>query len=648
MKRHFRELGVDVMTQPFTVLGIGDMSGDVFGNGMLYSPWIKLVFAFDHRHVFIDPEPDPVASFEERRRLFGVPRSSWNDYDRSLLSAGGDIIDRAAKSVRLSPQAREALGIGEDAEADMTPNEVIHRALQAPLDLLWNGGIGTYVKAEDEGHTEVGDRANDQVRVNGNQVRTRVVGEGGNLGFTQRGRVEYAMRGGRINTDFIDNSAGVDTSDHEVNIKVLLGLAVQRGDLTMDDRNVLLQSCAQDVVAHVLYDNYLQAQILSQEMEFSAQRIESYEDLMQQLEAEGELERDVEFLPSAEAVADRRGAGDGLVRPELAVLLAYAKRSIAAALLESDLPDSPYLFQDLRSYFPAAVVERYGDLIEEHPLKRELVATIAANDVVNSQGITFVSRMTTETGASPAAVVKAFRIARDVTGAVQRWADIEALDGVIDPEIQGELMNAVDWLVETTSRWYLVRAEGQRISEAVAEARESFAELSDVIDQIGPEAWREEHEHAARRLVAEGVPAAIARRHAFQSELVHGPDIIAVAHATKRSVLEVARGFFLLGERLEIDWLESRLEAMGMGTRWQRWAQQSMEDDLFNLRRQLAEVALAECGPLPIDEAVEKFLESRAEPYGRLQRFMRGLAVDGVTDLAQLTVALRQIRALVG
>ena len=648
VKRHFREVGIDVMAQPFTVVGIGDMSGDVFGNGMLYTAQIQLVCAFDHRHVFIDPTPDPAGSFAERQRLFAIPRSSWADYDASLLSEGGAIVDRSTKSVTLSPQARAALGIPDDAPEEMSTNEVIHRALQAPVDLLWNGGIGTYVKADGEGHTEVGDRANDPVRVNGNQVRARIVGEGGNLGFTQRGRVEYAKQGGRINTDFIDNSAGVDTSDHEVNIKVLLDLAVQRGELSIDERNVLLQACAQDVVAHALYDNYLQAQILSQEMEFSVQRIESYEDLMQQLEAEDELEREVEFLPSPDTMGERRGAGEGLVRPELAVLLAYAKRSIAAALLDSEFPDSPYLFQDLQSYFPPAVVERYGHLIEDHPLKRELVATIASNDVVNAQGITFVSRMVTETGASPADVVKAFRIARDVTGSIERWADIEALDGQIDPELQGELLNGVDWLVETTSRWYLVRAEGQRMSEAVDQARDSFAELSDVIDQIGPEAWREEHEHEARRLVAEGVPPVLARRHAFQAELVHGPDIIAVAHATGRSVLEVARGFFLLGERLEIDWLESQLETMSVGTRWQRWAQQSMEDDMFNLRRQLAEVALAECGPLPIDEAVEKFLESRAEPLGRLQRFMRGLAVDGMSDLAQLTVALRQIRALVG
>ena len=344
------------------------------------------------------------------------------------------MFDRDAKSVTLSPEARAALGIADDVPAEMTPTEVIRHALQAPVDLLWNGGIGTYVKATDEGHTEVGDRANDPVRVNGDQVRARVVGEGGNLGFTQRGRIEYARTGGRINTDFIDNSAGVDTSDHEVNLKILLGLAIQRGELTMDERNELLQACADDVVAHVLYDNYLQAQILSQEMERRAQRVEAYEDLMQQLEAgDGELERDVEFLPSSEEMVERRAAGEGLVRPELAVLLAYAKRSIFAALWRRTCPTPRTSIQDLRAYFPAKIVERFGHLIDEHPLRRELIATIVSNDVVNSQGITFVSRMVTETGASPADVVRAFRIARDVTGAVERWADVEALDGVIDP-----------------------------------------------------------------------------------------------------------------------------------------------------------------------------------------------------------------------
>jgi glutamate dehydrogenase len=397
-----------------------------------------------------------------------------------------------------------------------------------------------------------------------------------------------------------------------------------------------------------LYDNYLQAQILSQEEEVSVQRMESYEELMLQLEADGECERDVEFLPSTEEMGDRRAAGQGLTRPELAVLLAYAKRQVYAALLDSDLPDTDYLGADLARYFPPMIVERFGPMLADHPLKREIIATLASNDVVNSQGITFVTRMGTETGASHADVVKAFRIARDITGAVGRWSDVEALDGLVDPAVQSELLSGVDWLVETTSRWYLVQAAGQRLAEAVEQAGASFAEVSHAISQVGPEGWREEHELVARRLIAEGVPETVAYRHAFQPELVHAPDIIAVAHATGRSPLEVARGFFVLGEQLDIDWIEAALEKMQASTRWQRWAQQSMEDDLFALRRRLCERVLESAGGAPIDEAIERFFEERAQTTERVMRFLRSLKAEGVTDLSQLTVALRQIRSLAG
>ena len=644
--RHFREIGVDVLRDAFTAVGIGDMSGDVFGNGMLYTDTVRLLAAFDHRDVFVDPDPEAALSFAERKRLFELPGSSWNDYDRAVLSAGGAIYPRSAKSVTPTAEVRAALAIPDGAPADMTPNDLIRWILKAKVDLLWNGGIGTYVKATPETSAEVGDRANDGVRVNGADLRATVVGEGGNLGFTQRGRIEYARAGGRINTDFIDNSAGVDTSDHEVNWKILLGLAIGRGELTLEGRNALLQECAPDVVQHVLYDNYLQAQILSQEEAVSALRIEAYEDLMQQLEADGELERDVEFLPSTDEMAERRAGGTGLTRPELSVLLAYAKRSVYSALLVSDLPDSEYLAADLTRYFPPKIVERFGHLLSQHPLRREIIATIASNDIVNSQGVTFVSRMVTETGAHPADVARAYRIARDVTGAQERWAELEKLDGTIEPALQNELMTGVDWLVETTSRWYLVQGTSEPLAETIAAARSSFAELSAVLDQVGPEAWREEHELVTQRLIAEGVPEALARRHAFQGELVHAPDIVAVSHATGRAPLEVARAFFLLGDRLELDWLEGQLEGLRAGTRWQRWAQQSMEDDLLAVRRLLCERALTGADAAPVDEAVETFLSRREEPVARLQRFMRSLALEGVTDLSQLTVALRQIRAL--
>jgi glutamate dehydrogenase len=551
---------------------------------------------------------------------------------------------RTAKSIPVSPEARLALGI-EDEE--LPPDGLIQAVLKSPVDLLYNGGIGTYVKAAPETHADAGDRVNDALRVDAAELRCRVVGEGGNLGFTQRARIEFALGGGRINTDFVDNSAGVDCSDHEVNLKILLGLAIERGELTTDDRNALLEASTDDVVRRVLYDNYLQAQILSQEVAVAAERNEASEDLMLQLEAEGELDRSVEFLPTSDEMAERRGRGVGLTRPEIALLVAYSKRSIKRDLLDADLPDSEYLEQDLARYFPEKIVDRFRGMLVDHPLRRELIATIVSNDVVNSQGVTFVSRLVAETGATPAEVVRAFRIARDVVDAVPRWDAVESLDGKIDPGIQNDLMSGVDRLVESTARWYLVRAPGLRLGEAVDQARAAFRELSSVIEQIGPEAWREQREVEASRLTAEAVPDELARRHAFQDELVHGPDIISVSRATGRPVLEVARGFFLLGERLEIDWLEQRLDEQPAKTRWQRWAVHSMEDDLYTIRREIIETILEQAGGRPIDEAVDVFLEDKSAAYGRVQRFMRGLAMEGVTDLSQLTVALRQLRSLV-
>jgi len=642
VKRHFREMGTNPEAEPITVVGIGDMSGDVFGNGMLLSDQLCLVAAFDHRHIFVDPNPNPAAGLAERRRLFEFPGSSWDSYDRTLISAGGGVWPRTEKRIELSPEARGALGVEGEV---LSPDEVIKAILKAPVDLLWNGGIGTYVKASSEPHADVGDRVNDNVRVDGGDLRSRVVAEGGNLGFTQRGRIEYAEGGGRINTDFIDNSGGVDCSDHEVNLKILLGLAMQRDELRLEQRNELLHQVEQDVVRHVLYDNFLQAQILSQEAQQSASRMEAFEDLMQALEAEGVLERDLEALPSSEEMSERRRTGRGLARPELAVLLAYAKKSLAGALLGSSLPDSNYLEQDLRSYFPPTVVERFADLLPEHPLRRELVATIVANDVVNSQGITFVSRLSTETGAGASDVVRAYRIARDVTDAGNRWEAIEALVGKVEPAVLDELLAGVDRLVELTSRWYLANAPG-RLGRAIEADREPFRRLADAVPRAVTDTWRQERERYAWRLVDRGVPEETARRHVFQPALVHGPNILVVAERTGRPAQDVARAFFLVGDALFIDWLEGRLGDLTAVSRWHRWAVQSMEDELLGLRSQIAEKVVAGAGDLPIDQAVATFLESRTDVLARISRFMRELAGEEVSDLAAMTVAVRQIRAL--
>ena len=644
VKRHFRELGHDVQTQPFTVVGIGDMSGDVFGNGMLLSEQIRLVAAFDHRHVFLDPNPDAEASFAERKRLFELPGSSWDDYDRSKLSAGGGVWSRHEKSIPLAPEAREALGVELEAP---TPAELMSAILKAPVDLFWNGGIGTFVKASDETHADVGDRSNDAIRVDGEDMRARVVGEGGNLGFTQRGRIEYARTGGKINADFIDNSAGVDTSDHEVNLKILLGIAVAAGDLTTKQRDELLDAVEADVAAHVLYDNYLQAQILSQEAAVSSSRIEAYDDLMASLEAEGLLEREIEALPLTEEMAERARGGRGMERPELCVLLAYAKRSLKEAIRDSSLPDDPFLDHAVRRYFPRQVADRFGQLIEKHPLRRDLAAMLTANAIVNDLGITWASRIGSETGAEPAEVARAYWIARHVTKAEERWDDVEALDGKLDPELQNVLMVGVDTLVEDVARWYLLNAPGAPLGETIEEAAPVFDELSDVLEVVGPEGWRGAREAIAWSLVSEGVPEQLAKRHAFQPELAHGPDVIAVSRVTGRPIAEVAGAFFLAGERFHLDWLERHLLDLPDGSRFERWASQAVGDDLMTLRREIALRVLDSADGRPLDKAMDDYLDGRSEAYERLNRLVSSLQAQGETSLAALTVALRQVRGLV-
>jgi glutamate dehydrogenase len=654
VKRHFRELGVDPEREIVRAVGIGDMSGDVFGNGMLLSRSLKLIAAYDHRHVFLDPDPDPERSFAERERLFELGGSSWDDYDREAISAGGGVFSRDAKSIALTPQVRRALDVTDEA---LAPTDLIRAILRAPVDLLWNGGIGTVVKASTESDADALDRSSDAIRVDGHEVRARVVGEGGNLGFTHRARIEYANAGGHggegglINADFIDNSAGVDCSDHEVNLKILLDLAVRRGELRHAERDELLAEVTEDVVAHVLYDSFLQAQILSQEVRSSATRVFAYEDLMAALENARILRRRDEALPTTDDMAERRRGGRGLVRPELAVLVAYAKRLLTDALLESDLPDEAAFDHDVRSYYPRPVVARFGHLIAEHPLRRELVATLAANDVVDALGPTFVSGLSAEFGAEPAEVVRAFRIAREVTGSTQRWLEIEGQVQTLDADAAWRLLDGVDDLVAGVARWYLIHtgphpsADVEATVEAVGDA---FVTLADAMPGLRSDAWREEHEALAIELIDVGVPDALARRHAFQRALRHAPDIIAVAQATGRDVVAVARAFFDLGERLGLEWLEQEVLALPATTRVQRWAQQALLDDVLDARRVLAEKALEESPEAEPAAAVDAFLEAREAPRRRLSSVARALRAEGDGDLAGLTLAIRHLRGLAG
>jgi glutamate dehydrogenase len=644
VKRHLRELDIDPATDPFTVVGIGDMSGDVFGNGMLLSDRIRLVASYDHRHIFVDPDPDPDAGFAERKRLFDLPGSSWNDYDREKISAGGGVWPRAAKRIPLSEAARAALGIEDD---ELAPNDVVRAILRAPVDLLFNGGIGTVVKASTETDAEAADRSSDGISVDGRDLRARVVAEGGNLGLTRRARVEYAREGGRINADFIDNSAGVDCSDHEVNLKILLGLAEGRGELTRADRDELLEAVTEDVVSHVLYDSFLQAQIISQEVERSAARLDAYEDLIASLEEDGFLRREDEALPTAEELAERRRAGRGIERPELALLLTYAKRGIARSLMDSDLPDDPWLARDMRDYFPRAVVERFGELLGEHPLRRELVATINSNMVVNALGPTFVSQIVAERGVRPSEAVRAYRIAREVTGAEAAWESIEELAGKVEHDAQARLMRGVDTLVDVVTRWYLGEPPSGDLETTIAAGREGFERLAAAIPDLGGEERGQARGQAAAPLIAAGVPEPVAHAHALRPSLIHAPNVIAVAAASGRPVEDVARVFLAVGERVELNRLEAELTALSVSGRMARWAQQAVREDARAVRRDIASRALEEAGDADVDEVVERFLESREETWRRLSAFMRTLAREGTADMAGLALAVRQLRTLV-
>src|SRR5580698_8480729 len=510
VKRHFREMGVDIQKTDFTVAGIGDMSGDVFGNGMLLSRHIRLQVAFDHRHIFIDPTPDAAVSFAERARLFDLPRSSWDDYDRKKISKGGGVFPRNAKSIPLSAEARTLLGIEASAA---TPTEIIKATLKMPVDLLWNGGIGTYVKSRLESNAEVGDRANDAVRINGMELKAKVVGEGGNLGFSQRGRVEYALAGGRINTDFIDNSAGVNTSDVEVNIKIVLNPLVQAGKLTRGDRNKLLVRMTNEVAALVLRNNYLQGQAISVLELHAGPRLAEYQHLIRSLERSGDLNRTLEFLPSDDELAERRKNGTSLTRPELAILLAYSKIWLNSHLLASNVPEDPYLSSELERYFPAPVRERFPKAIDQHRLRREIIATATTNSLVNRMGPTFVPRAQEDTGAEPAQIARAYTAAREIFGMRDLWAQIEALDNKVPAKLQYETAFQTSRLLRHMTYWLLAQRKRElQVDAAVAEFGSGVRELEAQIGQVLIVPWRERFEENRTQYVTDGLPQELATR----------------------------------------------------------------------------------------------------------------------------------------
>jgi glutamate dehydrogenase len=614
------------------------MSGDVFGNGMLLSKHIRLIAAFDHRHVFLDPEPDAERSWEERQRLFKLDRSSWDDYDRELISEGGGVFSRSAKSIPLSPQVRAALDLRGEA---LPPNDLIRALLAAPVDLLWNGGIGTYVKASSEVHADAGDKTNDAVRVDASELRCRVVGEGGNLGLTQRARIEYALRGGRINNDAIDNSGGVDCSDREVNIKVLLDQVVANGDLTRKQRDELLVAMTGTVGELVLKDNREQTETLSLSETQASGMVDVHMRFLDALEHSRKLNRELEALPSNEQLAERNRESGGMTRPELAVALAYSKIDMYAELLDSDLPEDPHLETELDRYFPAPLPQRFAEQIRAHRLRREIIATQVINNMEHGGGITFPFRLHEESGAPASEIARAYAAARDIFGMRKQWAEIEALDNQVSSQVQLRMLLEGRRLVERGSRWLLAhRSRPLDIGATVNFFSPGAAALQDALMRLLGSSDVEPLMVQADELEQAGVPPGLAQRVAGLATMFSTFDIVEVATDAELAVEEVAAVHFRLGERLELHWLRDRIVALPRDDRWRALARAALRDDLYSLHRSLTAEVLRQPDHNPDawihnNPATERCLQTLAE-----------IRVGHVFDTTTLPVAVREVRNL--
>jgi glutamate dehydrogenase len=644
---HFQNLGIDVSTTDFTVAGIGDMSGDVFGNGMLLSEHIKLVAAFDHRHVFIDPEPDPAASFAERRRLFDLPRSSWADYDAGLISAGGGIWPRSAKSVPIAPQVRALFGLA-DGTAALSPDELISAILAAPVDLLWNGGVGTYVKATGQAHADAGDRSNDAVRIDASQLRARVVGEGGNLGLTQEARIEYALGGGLVNTDFIDNSAGVDTSDHEVNIKILLDEVVRDGRMTVADRNELLQTMTDEVGRLVLADNYHQNRALAAARAQAAQMLHVHARYIRKLEREGRIRRRLDVLPGDKDIAERRSTGSGLTLPEFSVLLAHTKIAEGQEVLASEVPDDPYLQRALIRYFPIPLRERFKDRMPSHRLHREIITTAVINEMVDKSGITFAFRLNEETGASVPHITEAFLVAREVFDMPGFWLQLKALDGTVDPSAQVLALLEGRKLTERASRWLLhfrrppfdIQATIDFFAEGVLTVASGLPKLLAGLDMSSFEERRD-------MFIGRGFPDELADRVAAMVPAYSAFDIVDIASSTGRPVQETTEVYFDLADRLQITRLRDRITALPRDDRWNTMARNALRDDLYTAHAALARDVLTVTDTGTPEQRLAAWVAKNRAAVARAAQTLVEIWESDAFTVATLSVAVRAIRTLV-
>jgi glutamate dehydrogenase len=642
VKRHFREMGKNIQKEPFSVLGIGDMSGDVFGNGMLLSPQIQLKAAFNHMHIFLDPDPDIKASFNERKRLFKLPRSGWDDYKSELISKGGGIFSRLDKSIPLSREVRAWLGL-EDKQ--LAPNDLIRVLLKAEVDLLWNGGIGTYVKASRETNAEVGDAQNNWLRINGNELRCKVVGEGGNLGLTQFGRIEYAQAGGRINTDFIDNSAGVDCSDHEVNIKILLNQVMRAGELNSEDRNRLLADMTDEIAQLVLRNNYLQSQTISMMERLTGARLGAKQHFITVLENVGLLDRDLEQLPHDEELTRRRSSGQGLCRPELSVLLSYSKIMLYRQLLDSGVPEDPWLSQELRRYFPVPLQEKYSEFMGSHRLKREIIATQVTNSMVNRMGASFALRMHEDTGATAAEVARAFTIAREIFRARDFWNRIESLDNKVASDLQISATLVMWNLLRQATRWLLhqpghkldIRATIDRLAPGLEVLEKTILRSLSALEKV-------QVQERAEPMLAGGMPKTLANRAASLHLLYPALDVVETAVRRDSDVLGVATIFFGLGDRLGLKWLRESVDKLTVEGQWHAHARGNLRDELYSQHRRLAGRVL-ETFP-DSKEPVDTWIEANASDVERVSLMMNDMQDLTTMDYATVSVAVRSLEQL--
>lgn len=646
IKRHFRGLGKDIQSEDFTVVGIGDMSGDVFGNGMLLSEHIKLVAAFNHMHIFIDPEPNVKKSYVERQRMFNLSRSSWSDYDKKLISKGGGVFSRKAKRIDLTPEIQQLVDCKED---HLTPDQLIVYLLKAQVDLIWNGGIGTYIKASSETNAAVSDKSNDEIRINGKQVRAKSIGEGGNLGLTQKGRIEYAQHGGLIYTDSIDNSAGVDCSDNEVNIKILLSQLVKSGKLTSKERNNILVEMTDEVAAHCLINNYHQTQIIDVIEQHSIENMHQHARFMRHLEREGILNRRIEQLPNDEQITARIGQNQGLTRPELSILLSYSKLTYKNALLESSTLTEDCYNHLLLDYFPQKLRELYADEILRHPLRKEIIATILSNKIANNIGIGFGSRIREETGATIENVARAYVVCVEIFNLENTWTALEKLDNKVNEHHRYECFCAVSGLLERSISWIL-RNKGVSfdVNHLIERYRTDIKMLRGAVPSAIIGQSRKNYLATRRAFVKFRVPAELAQELADTTTLASAFDIIEIKSKLYSSTEYAAKLFYALSERLQLHWIRNAISETVVRTHWNHLATLNMRNDLHANQRNLTELILQSVtNKRHTNKAIQLWEEHHREALQRYDMVVKELNALRTLDFPTISVAVSEVRRLV-